>query len=103
MKSDKYILISRLALIVAIIILTIITAIASLDYGVAGILHQALSNSASMQVLIDLAISLCIILVWMYFDAKKHNRKFFVWVIITFLIGVYGPLFYLLIRKKSQY
>ncbi|WP_240628675.1 DUF2834 domain-containing protein [Bacillus salacetis] len=80
----------------------ILTGLAVYQHGLLGIFAQAFSNSASLQVFADLFISLILVLVWMWYDARKSNRFFWPWAFLTLGIGVFGPLLYLLFRRQAQ-
>ena len=58
-----------------------------------------LANSATRLGFIDLSISLTLITVWMWIDAKQHGRAIAPYIAITLLLGCPGPLIYLIGRK----
>lgn len=93
---------SKSLISIVIIVFSIVTAVAVSKFGFSGILNEAFKNFASFQVFMDLFIASILILIWMYNDAKKNNRNFIFWCIITLLVGSFGPLFYLLFSKDQK-
>lgn len=91
----------RIALIVILIAFLVLTAIAVLQYGYAGIFVQQFENSAGVQVLVDLAIALGLFLIWMWKDAKAAGRNPIPWLVLTLATGSIGALIYLLVYKVS--
>lgn len=102
-KSDRFVMIFRLAIIVALIGLTYLTVVASIQFGLIGIFEQVFKSSAAIQVFVDLVIAIGLISVWMWFDSRKNKRMFIPWLILSLAIGSYGPLLYLLFREKDQF
>lgn len=84
-----------------LIALTAITIPAVLEFGVLGILKVAFSSTATIQVWFDLFIALMIFMILIWHDVKRNVKVFCIWFIITLIIGSYGPLLYLLLRKKE--
>ena len=79
-----------------------LTAYAGFQFGVIGIFAEGLKNSATLQILVDLFICAFFFLAWLRQDAKRMNRNFLFWAIVTLGFGSFGPLFYLITRKTSQ-
>ena len=50
----------------------------------------------------DLVISLSLIGVWMWYDAKKRGVSAFPFIVLTCGLGSIGPLLYLILRKDSR-
>jgi len=80
---------------------TILTGIALYHHGYYGIIEPHFQTFGGAQVLVDLVISLCLFLVWMWQDAKNSGRNPILWLILTILTGSIGPLLYLLTRKAN--
>lgn len=93
---------NKIILLLVFILFLGFTSYCVMEFGFFGIMQEGMKNSATMQIFIDLAISLALILVWIYKDAKKHNRKFAMWLVITLIVGVFGPLLYLLTSKNKK-
>ncbi len=70
--------------------------------GYLGIWINNLNHPAGQQVLADLIISLTLVMVWMWRDAKAAGRNVWPWIIFTLIAGSFGPLIYLLTRKNSE-
>lgn len=81
--------------------LAVPTVLASLDGGPISILEYAFDTAAGVQLFLDLLIALLIIMIWIWRDAKNRGRQPLPWIILTFAIGSFGPLLYLLFRKND--
>ena len=79
-----------------------LTAVAVQQHGLTGILTYQLANTAGLQVLVDLAIALGLFIFWMWQDAKTKCISPWPWLVVTLLIGSFGPLFYLLYRQTKR-
>ncbi|MDI9336539.1 MAG: DUF2834 domain-containing protein [Gammaproteobacteria bacterium] len=79
-----------------------LTGVAVWKEGIIGIFSSITSNYGSMQIFADLVIALVLALVWMWHDAKAIGRNVWPWMVLTLLAGSFGPLLYLLTRKKNQ-
>lgn len=77
-----------------------LTAAALWYDGVWAIFEPLLTTWAGGQVFADLVIALVIVIGWMYQDAKALGRNPWPWILVTLAAGSFGPLFYLLTRKK---
>ncbi len=87
-------------LLIVTIGLLSLSLVSLLQFGIIGIFLEGFKNSATIQIFIDLVISLGLLLVFIFHDAKIKNRNFTLWLIITLAIGSFGPLLYLITRKK---
>lgn len=87
-------------LLIVTIGLLALSVVSLLQFGIIGIFLEGFKNSATIQIFIDLVISLGLLLVFIFHDAKIKNRNFNLWLIITLAIGSFGPLLYLITRKK---
>lgn len=88
-------------ILVITILFTILTAYAGYQFGFIGIFREGIRNSATLQILTDLFICAFFFMAWLKNDAKRMNRNFFFWAAVTLTIGSFGPLFYLLTRKRG--
>jgi hypothetical protein len=70
-------------------------------HGFRGIFQTIFQSWAGVQVFVDLAIALSLVLLWMWRDAEANGRKVWPWIVITLVAGSFGPLLYLLTRKAS--
>lgn len=86
----------RILALCLLIPFSILTAYALIDVGYLGIIGHLLSHSAGWQVFADLVIALVLVLIWLFADAKASGRSPWPWVILTLLLGSFGPLLYLL-------
>ena len=80
---------------------TVLTAYAVYQFGIIGIFKEGLNNSATTQILVDLFLCAFFFLAWLKQDAKRKNRNFLIWAIVTLAFGSFGPLLYLLTRKTG--
>jgi len=92
--------ISKKVIIAILVLFSPLTVVAVIQHGFLGIFKAAFTNYATIQVFVDLFIASLLILIWMWFDAKKENRAFWPWALLTLVAGSFGPLFYLLLRKR---
>jgi hypothetical protein len=60
-----------------------------------------LNHLAGQQVFADLLISLSLVVVWMWHDAKTTGRNVWPWIALTLTAGSFGPLIYLLTTKNK--
>lgn len=89
-------------LLLIIVPFTILTIIATRQFGLIGIFKEGLQNSATTQILLDLVICAFFFIVWLRQDALRMNRNFPFWLVITLAFGSFGPLLYLLTRKTNH-
>jgi hypothetical protein len=60
-----------------------------------------LNHIADQQVFADLLISLSLVMMWMWRDARATDRIVWPWIALTLAAGSFGPLIYLLTRKST--
>jgi cytochrome bd-type quinol oxidase subunit 2 len=89
--------------LVVLVLFSMLTGAAILQDGLINIFKNQLLTYGGIQVLIDLVIACVLILIWMRSDAKKNNRAFWPWAILTLAIGSFGPLLYLLFSRKNSF
>ena len=70
--------------------------------GVLGFYEQLLPSAAAWQIFFDLSVSLALVMVWVWHDARRHGRRFWPWLIAALLVGSIAPLAYLLRRPAGQ-
>ncbi|HIB64457.1 MAG TPA: DUF2834 domain-containing protein [Phycisphaerales bacterium] len=87
---------SRKFLLPITIAFTCLSGVALWKHGYLGIWKPLLTTWSGVQVLADLLIALFLVLSWLYKDARAKGRAYVPWVIVTLLLGSFGPLFYLL-------
>ena len=79
-----------------IALLAVPSAVALWEHGYFGVWRAAFSNSATVQVLVDLSISLVLVTTWMVRDARRRGESAGMYLWITLFFGAFGPLLYLL-------
>jgi len=92
----------RSLLIVTLLLFGALSTVALWYHGYWGILAPHFQSFGAGQVLADLVISLVLVMVWMWQDAKATGRNIWPWLIFTLTAGSFGPLLYLLTRKSAS-
>lgn len=69
------------------------------EYGFVGTFATILSNLPGIQVFTDLFIALCMVMAWMWTDARKHGLSVAPYLLATLAVGSLGPLAYLIRRE----
>ena len=67
--------------------------------GFSGFYAAAGANAATELMLMDLTIALGLMGVWMFFDARDHGFSAIPYLVIAAILGVAGPLLYLIRRE----
>ena len=93
--------VNKPVIIAAIAALAMVTAIAFLREGLAGMFTPFRESFWTWQYFIDLVIALGLVIIWMWQDCKSRGKSALPWIIATFLSGSFAPLIYLLIRRKD--
>jgi hypothetical protein len=91
----------RAVLVVVLGAFSVLTLAAVWKHGYWGIFEHQLQNTAGLQVLADLGIALALVLTWLWRDAKATGRNPLPWLVLTLAVGSFGPLVYLLARRRS--
>lgn len=89
---------TRRLILLVLIPFSILTRIALWTDGVVGIFSSIVSSWGALQIYVDLVISIAIILVWLYADAKKQGRNPWPWIVAALIVGTFSPLVYLYVR-----
>jgi hypothetical protein len=90
----------RTPIVLILMLFTPLTVIALWYHGYWGILAPHFQSFGEAQVLADLVISLSLVMVWMWQDAKATDRNPWPWILATLTLGSFGPLGYLLTRNS---
>ncbi|MGH8541771.1 MAG: DUF2834 domain-containing protein [Stenotrophobium sp.] len=96
---------TRSLLILVILAFGALSTLALEQHGYWGIIAYHLPSSAGWQVGADLVIACTLACIWMIGDARKSGRNVWPYLLITLVMGSFGPLFYLLIgsfRKSAS-
>ena len=73
----------------------LLTAYAVAEVGYLGVVDYQRHSPAGWQVFADLVIALVLLLAWLIPEARKAGRTVWPWVLLTLLLGSFGPLLYL--------
>ena len=88
--------------IVLLIPFTLLTLYALYTVGYVGVLSHLLEGPAGWQIFADLAIACLLVLSWIIPEARKAGRNPWPYVVLTFLMGSFGPLLYLVTGKSTR-
>jgi Terpene cyclase DEP1 len=91
----------RTLILLVLVLFGALTAAAVWQHGYLGIFLLPLQTLAGTQVLVDLVIALTLVLVWLVQDARAQGRNPWPWVVATLALGSFGPLVYLLTRRRA--
>jgi fluoride ion exporter CrcB/FEX len=92
----------RCLLVIILILFGALTGTELWQYSYWSLIAPQFQNFGLGQVLADLTISLILIMIWMWQDAKTTGRNPWPWLVATLTLGSFGPLIYLLTRKSIQ-
>ena len=90
----------RALIVITLILFGALSTVAINQHGFVGIFMSPMQSLASTQIFFDLVISLTLVMIWMWHDAKANGRNIWPWLIATLAVGSFGPLVYLLTRKS---
>ena len=74
-----------------------LTVRALLAFGYMGVIEAFLTNAATQLLSADLIISLSLVSIWMFKDARGKGRNVWPYLLTTLVFGSAGPLAYLLV------
>lgn len=89
-------------LVVVWVAFAIYSGVAVWERGYLGVWEAGFDNVASLQILTDLGIALFLIASWMVGDAKARGATVWPYLVVTFALGSFGPLTYLLVREVQR-
>lgn len=94
---------NRRKLAIALLIpFTLLTVYALLRVGYTGIFEHVVAGPAGWQLFADLVVALVLILVWLTTDARRTGRNPWPWIVVTLLLGSFGPLLYLAVGHRGS-
>jgi drug/metabolite transporter (DMT)-like permease len=59
-------------------------------------------DPASWQIVADLVICMCLLLVFVHRDTKATGRPFWPWAVFCLAVGSFGPLLYFITARKTN-
>ncbi len=71
------------------------------EVGYLGFFELAAANWATRLLFVDLTITLSLVAVWMYLDARERGKPFVPYALVTLFFGAAGPLLYLIRRRDA--
>ena len=92
----------RILIVITLILFGALSAAALLEHGFIGIFMSPLASLAAGQIFADLCISLTLVLIWLWHDAKATHRNPWPWIVVALAVGSFSPLVYLLTRKSGE-
>lgn len=92
----------RAALVTALLVFGLFSTYVMWEVGYLGIWRAGLANLGALQILADLVIVCTLLLVLLWRDAQANGRRFWPYVVVTYLAGSFGPLLYLLTSDRRQ-
>ena len=92
----------RWILIAILLPFSVLSAVALWQYGYIGLFTNQFTNVAGWQVLADLFIAVGVCMYWMWKDAQQTRRRIAPWILLSLLLGSFGPLLYLITRKSPK-
>ncbi len=93
----------RRPLAIAILVpFTLLTLYAVKEVGYTGIFDYQFGSPAGIQVLVDLVIACLLIFTWMIPEARRNGSNPWPWVVLTLVLGSFGPLLYLVFAGRAD-
>jgi hypothetical protein len=97
---EDFLMSSRfLVLILVIAAFGVLSMLALADVGYFGILEPHFQSFGGGQVFADLVIALSLVCIWMVLDSRTSGINPWPFVVVTVVLGSFGPLFYLAARE----
>lgn len=91
----------RAITLITLVLFGALSGIALWQHGYWGIIAPHFQSFGAGQVFADLVIALTLAMVWMWHDARATGRNAWPWIVATLLLGSFGPLVYLLTRRRA--
>jgi hypothetical protein len=88
-----------LILIVVIVAFGVLSVLALADVGYFGILAPHFQSYGGGQVFADLVIALTLVVIWVVGDSRSSGINPWPFVVLTVVLGSFGPLLYLAARE----
>ena len=85
-----------------LVLLTPVTIFAGATVGYMGVINHQLADPGGWQVLTDLVCALILVTSWMILDARQAGRTVWPYIVLTIVMGSYGPIAYLLLSPARQ-
>lgn len=92
----------QLACVALLVPFLALTAYVLATVGLVGFYAEMLRSASTVLASTDLTLSLGLIAFWMYGDARETGTPFLPYLVVTVVIGVAGPLLYLVHREAVR-
>jgi uncharacterized protein DUF2834 len=91
----------RILLAVVLVAFAAFTDYVIYTQGFMAFFDWAVKSPVTIQLSLDLVISLSLVVGWMIGDARRRNRSALPYVLLTLVLGSIGPMLYLLLRPSA--
>jgi hypothetical protein len=81
---------------------SILSAAALWQVGYLALFTQQFQNLGGVQVLADLVIACCLLMAWIWRDARQKGRNPWPYFVITLAAGSFGPLLYFALAPSGK-
>ncbi len=88
-----------ISLVVVIAGFSVLSALALIDVGYMGIVAPGFQSWGGAQLFFDLVILATLACFWMANDASERGLPAWPFILVTLLLGSFGPLLYLVMRE----
>lgn len=92
----------RTLALITLVPFTLLTLYALQQVGYVGIFDYQRHGPAGWQVFADLVIALLLVLSWLIPEARSEGRNPWPWVVLTLVLGSFGPLLYLAFARVGR-
>ncbi|MEM7048685.1 MAG: DUF2834 domain-containing protein [Acidobacteriota bacterium] len=92
----------KIVLTLVLVLFLAMTAMVLREHGYLGWFELVNANSATQLVMWDLTICLVLMGIWMFRDARRQQRTVWPYLILTAVVGVAGPLLYLILAPRES-
>lgn len=93
---------ARILSFIILVPFTALTLYALYDVGFVGLLKYQAAQSGGIQVFADLSIALLFFVLWMVPHARHTGRNPWPYIVMTLVLGSYGPLLYFALASSDD-
>lgn len=92
----------KIVILIVAIDFAVLTGLALWKQGIVGLLQLATANWMGMTLTADLCISLTLLSIALYRDARRRGKSPWPFLLLTLCTGSLGPLVYLFLREEPK-